>query len=257
MIAYRCQASGGQKDFSASYTVTTVHNNVESKWPSSCYELFSNDQTFNRNVIIGNNVAIGDRMFLNCRALNTNIYIPDNMKSCRFMFWGCENLNQNIRIPNNANIYGMFTGCYRLNQNIQIPEGQTNLDSLFAVCSNLNQPIKIPDSAIDIRYMFGGCSNFNQDMIIPENVMECSRLFVNCYEMHKNIYFKGKNYRNLLIDNLIYTPLNAFMSINIFFNHALNNIFNTLWGSWTSWTPMENGFYNETWHVNCYYNYPG
>lgn len=151
-----------------------------------------------------------------------------------------------------------FHGQTAFNSPVIIGNNIKNCYAMFYSCSSFNQNIIIPNSVNDCTMMFKECTSLNQSITIPDSVDNCVQMFYNCCNLESNIYFNGNVYREL---NLTY----AFMStqshrINIFFNIALNNVFNSARiAVYTipTWTTMTNGFYNTTYNLYCYYNYSG
>ena len=145
--------------------------------------------------------------------------------------------------------------------------------------ANFNRPVVIPNSvtncsAMFYRSQFTGIPCYNCDLTIPESVMDVSRMFqqmqtASIDQFARNVYFKGTTYRNLNIYHMLdraFWVTNGMKRINLFFNSALNNIFNqslhvmgipydTQWGDY--WSPVTNGFAAKQSNVYCYYNYSG
>ena len=192
--------------------------------------------TFNEPVEIGVGITGCSSLFEHCRSFNQPITIPNNVINCTNMFAYCWNFNQPVTIPNNAN----------------------DCSYMFFHCTNFNHPVNIPNNAINCKSMFLGCYNFNQPIIIPNSVIDCSFMFSSCTNFCQNIYFKGQELRDLNVSDLFYNA-NGSLRKKIFFNSALNSIFNQAKVNYSSitWETIINGFYNLAYNIYCYYNYSG
>lgn len=221
MIAYRSiRSENTNPDTYKSYGVIAVSSSnsaVTREYLGRCCNMFANNTEFNVNVRIGNNVTECQKMFYGCSNLNQPIVISDSVNNCTDMFYNCISLNQPIIISNAYNCEGMFYNCI-----------------------NLNQPMIIPSRAATLINMFAGCISLS------------------------DIYIKGTVARTLLTYGLVRNNNSAIRlnRINVHFNQILNNKFNnTNTGSLVyapiTWTAMTNGFYNTSYNVYCYYNYPG
>lgn len=232
MILYRSVNKQNTEDFSATYTAS-VNGELQK---GSCRRGLASNSSFNGNVIIGNNVWDCSGLFISCSNFNQPINIPNSVKNCTSMFSSCNNFNQPIDIPNSVRC------C----------------NYMFFNCANFNQPVNISQN-VEACYSMFQYSGFNQDLVIPKSVNEIGfMLYTNSYG--KNVYIQGNEYRSLHIAYMF--SQNNVLRKNIFFNQALNNIFNitnsySLVGASITWTPMTNGFYNEYYNIYCYYNYSG
>lgn len=210
MIAYRCQSSGGQKDFSASYTVTTVHDNAETKWPSSCAYMFFNNTSFNEPVEIGNNVISCAYMLSRCSNYNHDLYIPDSVVDSSGILSGCTSFAKNIKLSNNTN---------RL------------LHALSG--TKFNQDITIPESVMDCYSLLGNDVSFGKNIYFKgntyRNIRISSMLEGTNNSKRKNIFFNqalnNKFNGSSWLDNLSWVPMtNGFYDANYniycYYNYA-------------------------------------
>jgi len=156
----------------------------------------------------------------------------------------------------------MFAGNTTFNLNVHIGNSVNNCAYMFYGCNNLNQNIYIPNSVNDCAYMFSRCNNLNQNIYIPNSVNNCAYMFSRCNNMC-NISIGG-SYRNINTYAIVgaYDPSDTHNRKNLFFNVALNNKFNitnnnSICRNNVTWKTMTNGFYNATYNIYCYYNYPG
>lgn len=232
MILYRSVNKQNTEDYSATYTASV---NGELQKTSCAYGL-SGNTTFNGNIKIGNNVYNCSRLLSGCNNFNHLIEIPNSVKDCSFMFFGCSNFNQPINISNNVE----------------------DCSSMFFGCSNFNQPVNIPNK-VTTCYMMFEYSGFNHDINISKSVNNIAYMLYSNY-FNKNIYIQGNEFRNLNIYHMV--SENSALRKNIYFNQALNNLFNiansmSVIGRAITWTAMTNGFYNTNYNIYCYYNYSG
>lgn len=179
--------------------------------------------------------------------------------SCRYRFANDSSFNGNVIIGNNVwDCSGLFYNCSNFNQPIDIPNSIRNCTSMCMSCKNFNMPVNISQNVEECSMMFW-LSSFNQDIVIPKSVNNIAYM-LNTPSYGKNVYIQGNEYRSLNISYMF--SKNNVLRKNIFFNQALNNIFNitnsySLVGTSITWTSMTNGFYNADYNIYCYYNYSG
>lgn len=130
---------------------------------------------------------------------------------------------------------------------------------MFANNTSFNSPVIIGNNVNSCYCMFESTA-MNQDITVPINVTELNRMLYNT-PFGKNIYIKGKEFRNFNLGGLFNTSTKR---KNILFHSSLNSVFNN--GAIVddginlivpTWTPMTNGFYNTQYNIYCYYNYSG
>lgn len=124
--------------------------------------------------------------------------------------------------------------------------------------SQTNNDVIIGANVGNVKMMLFNAANFNRDISIPDSVNDCSIMLGLATNFSSNIYFSGKVYRNINIADMLY---GSSKTRNVYFNHALNNIFNqtgpnALVGNIT-WATADNCFYNTNYNIYCYYNFAG
>lgn len=303
MIAYRCEKDQRNGYRWNPYTVSVMDNGTITSLKVKFPGYFRSNSTFNRPVNIGSNVGDATNMFEMCYNFNSPVQV--GAENCQSMFDRCNNLNQNVQILEGV-LYctNMFRNCNNLNQNIKIPNGVLDCAAMFDNCINLRQQIEIPDTVQNCFRMFRN-TRVSGNIKMSENATDCREMFFSSpsylafvnlfiprsvtnvagmlatesgtsgYYKEINVYINGNEYRKLNILSMfggstkstLYS--NSFYNgnrKNIFFNAALNNVFNNTKNSivgynnntaMISWTSMTNGFYNKTYNIYCYYNYSG
>mgnify|MGYP003290482829 CR=1 FL=1 len=211
-----------------------------------CGELIREVETFNSPVMIMMN---GGELILNSFASNVmnynkplTIQNASAIRNCAFAFRG-TNFNQPIDL-------GILSG---------------DCMSAFSNDIEFNQPLYIgtnitSENTINASNILKNAKSFNSDIVFSERVTLMLMALDGCTNFGGNIYVKGKTYRSLNIQKMLFNTNNSLRK-NVFFNAALNNVFNVTSSSSlvssVSWTAMTNGFYNAAWNIYCYYNYEG
>lgn len=250
---------------------------------TNCSSLFLEMQSFNCPVNIPNNVIDCSAMFMQCYSFNLPVVIPDNVVNCSQMFMQCNVFNQLITLPNNTvncsymfasdiifnqpitipnkvnNCGGMFKSCHNFNQPVNIPDSVTNCGWMFTNCYNFNSPVTIGNNAVNCSYMFENCNNFNQSVTIPRSVVNCSNMFALCKNMSGNIYIANSSLNSNNVRGLLRGTGGAHRR-NVFCNNigvlSGTSSSNSLIGATILWTSTTNGYYNSTYNIYIYNNYP-
>lgn len=234
-------------------------------------------------------------------SLNISNLIPNNVNLSDVnypdfpVFGSGTNINNvnGINISNYNKLYlnsdcsNMFAYCHNCTDwsglNLFDWTYVTNCVNMFIYADNLNHPVKIGNNVENCVSMFNECMRFNQPIVIPESVVNCANMFVvnqgtswgnadNIVPV-PDVYFKGKNFRNInirqmvgrtaAIDNAIKRNNTRGIRVNIYYNVVIENQIlnksgtNTLTGTSLTWTAMENGYYNESANIYLYNNYEG
>lgn len=151
---------------------------------------------------------------------------------------------------------GEFEATYTVTVNNELQKTIATED--FKESTSFNDQISIGSNVCSCYGMLMNCTGYNQDLTIPETVTNAMLMMFGCTKFGKNVYFKGKTAKTMPVTSMMYGCNNSLRK-NIFFNSALNSIFNATGSvvSGITWTTMTNGFYNATYNIYCYYNYSG
>lgn len=120
---------------------------------------------------------------------------------------------------------------------------------------SLNTPIQIGREVANIQQLLAESHVYNCETIIPDKVNDCAGLFLNADGFGTNIRFAGKEYRAMNVDGLVYKASGVYdKRINLFFNQALNNVFNNMRLKVYGYPADNPVLVFDTLDVNCYYN---
>lgn len=235
---------------------------------------------FNSPVVIGDNVTSMLGLFNGCSEYNQPINIPNKNISINLLFSGCKKFNCPVTIPDSiTRAVDLFRSCFNFNQPVTISDNINYASAMFADCYNFNQPVTISNNINSVSSMFANCYKFNQPLNVNcpnvQSILSYSginsnvtfgtrtvnlfRAMDNCMNFTGDVFVQGTAVTNVYG---LFNYCNNSLRKNIWFNSALNAVFNARTGSTSmvgasvTWTAMTNGFYNALYNIYCYNNYP-
>lgn len=224
---------GDAEDITSSYTVK-VNKKLQQ---TTLTRYFSQNNTFNDKVIIGNNV-----------------------NNCAFMLQYCNNFNSEVIIGRNVKVlYHFLYACNNFNRNIIIPDKAENCCEMFYLCEKMSSKITFGKNMVDCVRMFQGCYqlSIDNDVTLPKSVALANGMFAECGRLNiPNLYI---NNINCGISYMLSSWHNS--RINIFCEDLTEIVSLTqsdsIVGGKITWTPMTNGYYNALRNIYLYNNYLG